>query len=499
MPMLKQPALMFACLKNVRTASLLGSLLVIAPVAWTLMHRLDVSFVNDFDEGTYLCSARMVRKGYPLFDSVFSSQPPVFVESLALWFGAFGDSVKAARGMVAFFGVISLISIGLIGRSLFGPLAGPLAILCFSLLGAFVRNVQMCTAEIPSIAFTLAATVCILSARDKWYPIWAVLGGAVFSVAVLTKLIVVPMVVPISVILILRPQFKCDREPLHISYPRLGFPILLFVAAGVAVALCVLSTYDLRAVYDQSVAFHEQSKKAYPLAPLYNWSLLKQFLLENLGMAILALAGLGLLWKLNRTAWLVCYVWTVAAAGFILTHSPLFNRHFLLLAPPMALASSAAMQWVILKWRTKSWRPIVIAIGMLPLVSVNTSSWQLGFTVARELQGSAIPIASDAEEAMRLIESYTVASDSIVTDEQMLAFRSGRSVPPSLCDTSFNRIATGYLTDAEAIEGARGAKMVILWTHRLEQLSRFTAWVESHYRLLKAWETKKIYVRDDKS
>jgi hypothetical protein len=98
-------------------------------------------------------------------------------------------------------------------------------------------------------------------------------------------------------------------------------------------------------------------------------------------------------------------------------------------------------------------------------------------------------------EIIRLIEMRTKPGSLIISDQQMQAFRAGRLINPVLCDTSFNRIRSGYLKTPEAIRAAGGAEMVILWTHRLEELSGFSSWVEAHYCFLEQFGNRKVYCR----
>jgi hypothetical protein len=76
----------------------------------------------------------------------------------------------------------------------------------------------------------------------------------------------------------------------------------------------------------------------------------------------------------------------------------------------------------------------------------------------------------------------------------MQVFRAGRLVNPNLCDTSFNRIASGYLKASQAIKSAEGAKLIVFWTHRLDSLPEFRQWVDSNYRVYMEFGNKRIYV-----
>ena len=95
---------------------------------------------------------------------------------------------------------------------------------------------------------------------------------------------------------------------------------------------------------------------------------------------------------------------------------------------------------------------------------------------------------------MALINAATKPDDFVVSDQQMQAFRTGRLVPPDLCDTSIVRIKSGYLTTEQAIKAASNAKMIIFWTGRLEMLPGFQEWVRNHYRLAVQIDGRLVYV-----
>jgi hypothetical protein len=99
-------------------------------------------------------------------------------------------------------------------------------------------------------------------------------------------------------------------------------------------------------------------------------------------------------------------------------------------------------------------------------------------------------------EAIRLIQEHTAPADFVVTDQQMQAFRAERRIPPSLCDTSTVRIQSGYLHTADAIQAAKDARMILLWTHRLDTLPGFADWVHAHYRVLREFDGKTIFLKD---
>ena len=130
---------------------------------------------------------------------------------------------------------------------------------------------------------------------------------------------------------------------------------------------------------------------------------------------------------------------------------------------------------------------LIVAIACASGIAINES-----FALVEEKRG----VPQDEATAVAAIRSNSKAADVVVSDQQMQVFRSGRSMPAALCDTSFVRIQCGYLTDDDAIEASRDAKVIIFWTGRLAALKRYEAWVAANYRPIESGdrEDRKIYV-----
>jgi hypothetical protein len=102
-----------------------------------------------------------------------------------------------------------------------------------------------------------------------------------------------------------------------------------------------------------------------------------------------------------------------------------------------------------------------------------------------DMPATDVPVVSTYKwKAIALLEAYTKTTDFVVSDDQMLVFRAGRQTPPELCDTSFVRLETGYLTDEDAIQASRDAEAIIFSTGRLGALKRYVQWVEREFEVL---------------
>lgn len=487
-----------------------GVLLFGFAVVWRI--NLGEQYALDYDEGNYLSSARVAMHGHALFTSVFSSQPPAFLEILTLAFWLFGDTIIVGRGVVIFFALVSLGATAWIAWRIAGPIAGPIAMLSLGLSFIFFRQARVVQAGIPAIAFALLAVGALLSTRGRWRPAWLALAGFFFSVGLLCKFLVAPMILPLLLLLTLTPP--CNAEKWQFlptkSLFSAGFALslLAFGLGGIAACLITVLPWDLAAAYDQAVQFHFEMKKHFPSNRPQNLELLYQLVRVELGATLLAVVGLSFLFWRNRLAAVWLCLWIAATGLFLVQHAPLYLHHTVLFLPPLAIAASASALWVPVWWH-RPWGKALPFAFLLPLVSyvpnshhANWSSWTIGLSVQRNLQtlSEATPDQAQEQEAITLIQQYTQPTDYVVSDQAMQVFRAGRRVPPPMCDTSHARIRSRYLTDAQAIEDSKDARVIIFWTNRLAQLSQYRQWTKAHYRLVKRFDAprgiiKELYVR----
>ena len=65
----------------------------------------------DYDDGVWWQALRAMAHGHPLFGSVFSAQPPLFLLSVYPFYMIFGQTLSAARLALIFFSVVGLAGV----------------------------------------------------------------------------------------------------------------------------------------------------------------------------------------------------------------------------------------------------------------------------------------------------------------------------------------------------------------------------------------------------
>src|SRR5690242_1246340 len=155
---------------------------------------------TDYDEGVYWQSLRAMANGHPLFSSVFSSQPPLFLLSVYPFYMLLGQSLGAARLALIVFSLAGIAGTYIAGRALGHRAIGAVACLLLALDPLYEHGAHTLQAELPSVALQIWAVACAalamrVSGRRRT---WLVVGsGALLGCALLIKLFAIAALVPI--------------------------------------------------------------------------------------------------------------------------------------------------------------------------------------------------------------------------------------------------------------------------------------------------------------
>jgi hypothetical protein len=416
----------------------------------------------DYD-GVYLVCARLLLHGRRLFIDVFSSQPPLFLDILHGAFRVFGDTLATGRSISVLAAIATCGLTALIAGERVTPWAAPAAAtLCGTSL-LFLHQARAVQAEMPALAFA-TASLAIVSHRERarrWG--FQLSAGILMGLALSTKLLMAPLVLPM-----LAAVVDPERE-------RWGASLRSVVATStgvMAALLCVSAPHGLGNVFAQSVGFHHTARWTPVIAVLEEgpWKLF--FAWDGL-LVVLALLGLVALRLARSDALPWLGIWLLGVVAFLVLHSPLFPHHLVILIPVLAIAAAGVL--------TFTWdRRLSLALVAAAVLVKGTGDSRLGFAPAAWAAELMRAPTLDDERAVEAIKNLTSPEDLVATDGQMLAFLAGRDVPAQLGDTSVVRIAAGSLEPKVALAESAGAKIVVLWTGRLDRLPGYLEWLRTH-------------------
>jgi len=455
-------------------------------VLWQANHL--EGFNWGYDEGVHLMIARLVWSGYKPYSEVSATQGPLFVYSIALGFGLLGTSAAACRLVTVLYAIIGLVAVGLTARKLGGWPSGLSAAVLLILAPEFTRLSKAAMADIPASSM---ATLAIL--LSLWYLYtgrrgWLILAGLTFGLGCLIKLAIAPALLPICLaILYFHTRSKQPR-----SWQALAKDLVTVLFMAVLPGLLCLSILDVRAACEQLIVLRLQAARAFPLDAAANARWIGQYLMDNIGLSILAVWGTLLLLAQRSPQAVIVLIWALAILLALTFHSPLFFHHMSYLLFPMAILGGCVAGDMAERLR-RPWQPMAWRRGGLLLID-------LGIVVGYVLTLPAIaqehrtllvaPGTTLQTDAARFISDMTWPDDWVVTDDQAVAFWADRNVPPPLAETSFLRINGGWLTDQQLIALTEEYKpwAVASLSGRFDLLPRYLNWAKEHYRLVKPYD-----------
>jgi hypothetical protein len=448
--------------------------------------------VDNYDEGVYVASLRLLAHGTPLYRPLGYLQPPFFLFALLPWFMAFGQTLFAARLGVVIYSMLGLGAAWWIGRALGGPRAALLAVLLLGVDPLYLSLSRSVEAEVPCLAWALVALAAAVWHARQADRRLALLAGAALSAAVLTKLAGI-LVLPTVLWFLLQPAWatatKAGASPKDQPAQRLfpaprdlwhaaRLPLLWFGIGLVALTLLILAP-----IVPQWGAFWQQVFQAHVNAenlPGFSRS-------GNIGTIagawweapVLALA-LGVLFAGIRRrdgATIGLGLWFTLTLITLLVQSPLFAHHVVLLVVPLILLAALVPETLALPLLRGlgSTTQRVLVVGAVVLVGLVTD-------VAQQNAQLAQPPISLLVAAQDL-DTVTQPGDLVITDDQIIAVLANRDVPPTLADTSLVRIAAGSLTAQDVEAAARDPHVTaILWySGRFDHLPGLREWLVARY------------------
>jgi 4-amino-4-deoxy-L-arabinose transferase-like glycosyltransferase len=412
-------------------------------------------FPVDYDEGVYLQTLRAAADGFEPYRDIFLAQPPMLISEAMPFFQLFGENLFAARlAMIAFWaaGIAGIYAVGALG---FSKRTGLFGAVFLALDPIFLNAGRTLQPEGPSLAFAIWAIAAGLYAMQQTSTRSRVaasaLCGALVTMALATKFIAAPVLLPLLAIAVVS---------------RAGWrDVVSAVAGSLVIAAVVLggSLDALPALYDQTIRFHTVAGEM--SGPGGRLGVVRTALEDPLVIA----ACVGVVAALRRFREnVVPLSWIAASVVLLGGLAPLFEHHLAVLAPPAALICAQFVQ-VLPTWTKRATAILVCAL-------VATSAYQ-----GVQAYGNENPYP---RLVLTELERLTENEEYVVTDDPYLASLLDVRVPPELVDTSFVRVGTGYLTHHQVAAAMvrHDVRLMILTNGRLAHVPGLPARIKASCR-----------------
>ncbi len=479
----------------------LVSLMVAAFVAWHWQPAQ--RFPWKFDEGVNVIKSRLLLAGHGLYREIWSDQAPLFTVLLAGAFSIFGQSVFVGRALVLGFSALVIVATGSIARRLAGRTAALAAILFLVLLPRFHQLCRVILIGLPAISVGLVALVAGLAFQANRKIGWLTLSGLLFGLSLLIKPLTAPLYLPLSALALLDSGAAKQRIRLWVAFSA--------IVAGTLLLTLVL--FSPPTLLRQVAGTLTQAREADGLSLAENMVKLGAFFFRDkwkLSYAgLLSLAVVGLLCLVVRRRWshlVPLALWLVGALGTLVLHSPLRDHQVFLLVPAIVVFAGLGAQQALAGLRTFGSARLrqrlltVAACLALVLTAVNlvpAAQADLAMRVDSLATREDTPTRLDA---LQFLRSRTSPDSVIITDDPMLAFKSGRLIPPTLAVPSYRRVEAGELPPDLLIDLTREVHpaAILFWERRLKRVAEYADWVSANYCLIRAYSDERwIYVPCD--
>ena len=464
-----------------------------------------VAFEFSTDEGINLMKAALVNDGYPLYDQIWSDQPPLFTYIIAAVLKVFMFKVGTARGVVLAFSILLLLSAFHFVELAWGrkQALAAVALIFFSPLYLVLSNSVM--VGLPAIAFAMLALFLLAKwHRDRRWA-WLILSAVVLSLSMLTKLFT-GFLAPIFVVGLLVSEYRqrSDRRWLPVLAPSLVWGTI-FSVLTLGLALVLVGPGNLAQLVEPHLSATRVVIFQNDFLFDINWQLKQAW-------PFVALAVVGVLVTVQARHWLMLYplAWAVTAYLLLTQHTPVWDHQQLLVTVPAAmLGGVAAYQGIAILAQIAGATFDTSRSGLLKAATV-IALFTLLFTFRtpdpfKHLSPTpSIPIGEGdlglgnvKDKFLTKVIKYAPETNWVVTDLPMYAFRARLLVPPELAVFSSKRLETGNLTEAQIIDAIRQYKpeQVLLGRFQYPQVERYLA---QGYRLIYfKGDQIKLYIRQD--
>lgn len=458
------------------------------PLAVSLVYAVPVGGPRcfDLDEGYNLMRGALLARGYPLYESIWCDQPPLFTWILSVVVRACGHSLIAARLAAVAFSFLLAGSFYALVRSIVGRPQALIAavLLCASTL--YLRLSLSVMEAIPSFALALFGLALLGSDRAGLFRVGV--SGIALALAAQIKLNTL-FFLPFGLVLLLtRPAISRGWKGrlLRAAAWMIPFAFSFALIQRAFVAGGALEVFR----------FHWDSRQVAGFAPLEGSVMLPQMFRWDLDLLVVAVLGAwtGVRRGVRGVAFFMA--WLVTAIAALWFHRPVWYHYYLFLSLPIVTLASLALAELLdlhtdrqASARSRTHPGFAAAVTTIALVLILSKLR----THRNHLQSEAFALEQPLLE--RLESHRPTTAWTVAVNRQIYPFLAGMLVPPELAVTSWKRDALGELPMATVVRVFDTYRPeVVILERDLPVNPQLREWVEAAYRVEYDSEHSALYV-----
>jgi len=442
----------------------LGAVLLRIPAFFASRHLT-------FDDGQYGAVVLGLRGGDLPFRDLFSSQGPLYYPLLGLADLVGLRTMNGARLLPVAAGAVAVVATYAIGRRVTSRAGALLAGGLVATSGSLVYVTAPLSGDGPALALAVVAVALAFRYHARPSTSLVVGIGLTMGAALCVKLIVAPAAIPVG-LLLLHPVWR-DRRVRD---------FIIAISAAIAVFLASALPWGIGRVWDQSVLYHQHSKRLRGYGA--NLTILLRTLVERdpfvVAAALASLATItAVAWRRRRRlepasphveatatglespgyppdpsgapggirlAGTLLGAWLGAQALFLVLEPAMWRPHVSQVVVPLSLLAVL---------RPAPWRVLTaLFIVLMPWWVLNTGDilWPGAYSRAE----------TTAVDRLRALP----ADGLVISDEPGLAWRAERRVPGNFVDVSAKRFQQHQLTTGVVARAAADRRVcaVLVWS-----------------------------------
>ncbi|MFN2197552.1 MAG: ArnT family glycosyltransferase [Anaerolineales bacterium] len=459
-------------------------------------------FEFSLDEGLELMKGALVEAGYPLYNPVWSDQPPIMTYAIAAVIRLAGMDVGTARLMVLISAAVLLWSAYKFLEIEYSKWHGLIAVVLIFMLPKFMVLSVSVMAGLPAISLAMLGLLLVVfwhHNRRTWLlPISALL----LAVSIFTKLFT-GFLAPIILAGILVDSIASARKgtPWIKALAPAVLWGLVFAAASAILLFGTVGWSNLPFLLN--VHFQAPENQAF--------TNVQYSLLWYLGQsaALLVLGVLGAVFSLREKKWMMGYLiaWAITAILLFINYRPIWDHQLLIITIPIAMLAAISVYKALVKlaevfrphvqWNAQSVL-LLLSLGVLILLVFDFHVPEpLSLMNPRpSLTSSGLELGPVRVQFLEEIRKYQDQTHWIVTDLPMYAFRTGLLVPPEIAVISAKRYETGNFTDDDLLAVLRKYQPEQVLLGRFDYPS-IDGYLDLNYHIVHTDDEIKLFIRND--
>lgn len=447
------------------------------------MTHLDF-FAFEDDEGTFLLTAKSLWQNHELYQDVWLNYFSGLMTLLELVFRVGGPTVMLPRALMALLAAVTMLLSSSIARRLGGDLAGISTVALLILTPAMSRMGRSVMAEVPAAACGALAVWALQTHLRSRRLGWLALAGLAAGLGIWFKYPTAALLLTLLATL----WIAAARE--HLPRKAVAGQTALFLALALLPILVNVLWYDLAPQWDQIVGTYMRNLDLYdPNIPRNLDKFGEYFGDNNWGLAALAVPGVLILLRRQRTAAWLLGGWVLVYFVLMLLNRPLGSHHMYLLLAPLAILAAVAMARLPQLVRTSRQRSSVW-LARIALAGVFMALAVFLLLGPESIETTIDRYRYDRKrnealyEVTAVVAANTLPNDYVVSDLPMITFRAGRTAPPWLTNTSGMRFRTEGLSDKSMLAWNEAYRpvAVVFWEDKfVENAPDFVAEIQATY------------------